>query len=312
MIAVCASRLAAPVASARGEWRILLAAAAICALTGCATIPYEYIPNIEDPTTLRLGPGELQIERGKPVVVVDALGHYLFSLPSKIILWNWRVDNHDISVETEGKLRQYLQDNNLNNVKIRLNQYAPGAEWRRLGRNNGMPGFFRYVFGGMSLVYYTILPGRLLGGDHYNPYTNTINLFSDHRAIALHEAGHAKDFALRPRAFRGWYSLLRSLPLIPLYQEALATGDAIAYDRTNAHARDEKNDYKILYPAFCTYIAGEGLQWVPTEWWMEYAIQAVAVIPGHIYGRIKAAFVRERPERMLRDRPFAAAGAVAP
>ena len=53
-------------------------------------------------------------------------------------------------------------------------------------------------------MFYTAFPERIFaafpfigGGDHYNPYTNTINIYSDHRAIVLHEGGHAKDFARR-------------------------------------------------------------------------------------------------------------------
>ncbi|HLC16801.1 MAG TPA: hypothetical protein VJL89_11320 [Thermodesulfovibrionia bacterium] len=30
---------------------------------------------------------------------------------------------------------------------------------------------------------------------------------------------------------------------------------------------DEKADYKILYPAYGTYIAGEGLNWISTPFW---------------------------------------------
>ena len=60
--------------------------------------------------------GETQIERGRPNVVIDGLGHYLFSLPSKLILWNWQVDNHDIPEDVEQHLAAYLQANGLHNV----------------------------------------------------------------------------------------------------------------------------------------------------------------------------------------------------
>lgn len=263
----------------------------------CAKVPYEYGSNIEGKYTLLLREGEPQIERGKPVPVLDGIGHYFFSLPSKIILWNWRVCNHKITEETEQKIKQYLEDNDLHNVKVRLNQYEPRAEWRRLARNRDMPGFWRFTFGTLSLVYYTVFPERLfagfIGGDHYNPYTNTINIYSDHKSIGLHEAGHSKDFAPKPRAFKGWYAFLYGLPGIALYHEAIATGDAIGYNIAKELILDQKADYKILYPAYATYIAGAGLDYaaifMPISAAIQYGAMFTASIVGNVTGRIKAA-----------------------
>jgi len=260
---------------------------------GCARVPYVPGRNIETGDMSRLPPGEPQIERGRPAPFADELASWTLGLPSKIILWNTRVDNHDISPATEAKLRQYLADNDLRSVKVRLNQYAVGDEWRRLFSSRSMHGFWRYTLGVLSVASYTAFPGRAFGGDNYNPYTNTINLYSDHKGVALHEAGHAKDFA--GRHHKGAYSAIRLLPLVALYQEGIATGDAIGYDRDKGLSHDEKADYKILYPAYCTYIAGEGLRWVQVEAWVQYAIQIVACVPGHVVGRIKAATVRHRP-----------------
>jgi len=284
----------------------LFALFALFWLMGCASIPYHYTRNVEDRFVLKLEPAELQIERGRPVWLVDALGHYILSLPSKILLLNWRVDNHKVSSETEKKLQAYLLDNDLENVKVRLNQYAPGAEWRRLIRNPWMQGGWRYTLGVLTMVYYTILPGRLFGGDNYNPYTNTINIYSDHKAIVLHEAGHARDFTKQTRGFRGVYAFLRIFPLVPLYHEKQATSDAIGYDWDKLLYDDLKADYKILYPAYCTYIAGEGLRWVQTSYWIQYAVMFAAVIPGHIVGRIKAATIEpsESPAPNHTDKPM--------
>ncbi len=273
---------------------VLLLVIVVCA-SGCATVPYEYGRDLDTPLTLRLQANESQVERGQPVGWLDGLGHYFFSLPSKFILWNWQVDNHAIEQDTEDVLAKYLAANDLGNVKVRLNQYAPGAEWRRLIRNREMPAFFRYTLGAISTSLYTILPGRLFGGDNYNPYTNTINLYSDVPAIALHEGGHAKDFAeKRNRHWKGWYSFLRILPLTPLYQEAVASNDAISYAVEENLVEKEKEAYKILYPAYATYVAGEGLRWINIEPWIQFAAQFTLALPGHVIGRIKAAVV-DRP-----------------
>jgi hypothetical protein len=154
--------------------------------------------------------------------------------------------------------------------------------------------------GVVTTSVYTVLPDRFfagfLGGDNYNPYTNTINLYSDNPAVALHEAAHAKDFAAKSRGFRGWYALMRLLPLMPLWQEARATSDAVGYTIEEQMDEDRREAYKVLYPAYSTYIAGEGLRWVSLDLWVSYAAQLAVAIPGHITGRIKAALVEDREE----------------
>jgi len=269
------------------SWGVLVA----LALAGCAKVPYRCGQNLEGPKTLRLAPGEPQIERGKKLWLLDGLGHYFFSLPTKLLLWNWRVCNHDIPLEAEAKLKQYLAENSLRNVKVRLNQYSPGGEWSRLVRNRDFNPFWRYVLGAPSWLWYTLFPDRLFAGfpfigtgDHYNPMTNTVHIYSGHKSIILHEAGHAKDFAAQDS--KAIYALLYVLlPGFDLYVEAEATGDAIGYDIANGLTRDEKDDYRILYPAYATYVGSLGgiFFYLP------------AVVCGHVAGRIEASKVKPQP-----------------
>ncbi len=279
-------------------WWLLLITLLVC---GCAAAPYSYTQNIESPEILKLRPSEKQVNRGRPQAFVDGLGHYVFSLPTKLILWNWQVENHHISPETEQRLQKYLAANDLPNVKVRINEYAPGGEWSRLVRNREISGFWRYTLGALATVFYTIFPGRVFGSDQYNPFTNTINLYSDHPSITLHEAAHAKDFA--PREYKGWYAFSRMIPLVPLYQEAIATGDTIGYHQDQVEPEAEKDDYRILYPAYGTYVAGEGLSiasWFgPISYPLKWAIMAGVAIPGHVVGRIKAAQVEDAPPEPL-------------
>ena len=258
----------------------------------CATVPYTYGAAHEGPDIFKKG--EPQISRGKPYAVLDGLGEVL-SLPSKLILWNRDVDRHRVSPETEVALQAYLADNGLDTVKVRLNQYAPGGEWRRLVKNKSVGWFYRYTFGALSVAFYTILPGRLFGGDHYNPFTNTMNIYSDDPAILLHEAGHAKDFARRK--WKGSYALLRAIPFVPLYNEAVATNDAIDYTIDKQQPAAQKDAYKILYPAYGTYVSGEVAAWFggPFSYLESLAVALAGAIPGHIAGRIKAAHVEDEP-----------------
>ncbi len=248
---------------------------------GCASVPYRMATPRYPDKAVQLKDDEPQIERGRPVALVDAIG-FVVGLPSKIILLNMDIDNHRISSRTETFISDYLAFNNLTNVKVRLNQYAPGGEWKRLVRNKRVAWPWRYTIGVISCAFYTLLPGRILGGDNYNPWTDTISIYSDHIAVAVHEGGHAKDFA--KRTYPGWYGFAYMLPLVALHHEAKASNDAISYMRLNGTAQEERDAYMVLYPAYATYIGGSLAQY-----FFENSLVAIAaVIPGHIIGRTKA------------------------
>lgn len=266
--------------------RVLALLAISATLCACAKAPYkprgDVYPNPEPFID------EPQISRGEPNVIADSLGHYLFSLPEKLVLWNWKMGNHDISPETEQAIREYLERNQLKEVKVRLNEYAPLSEFSRLTQNRGVGAGWRYTIGVLAWLYYTLLPGRILGGDAYNPYTNSIYLYSDLPAVGLHEGGHAKDIA--GRNWKGSRAALRILPIVPLFDEARATNDALGYS-LEKDPRLLDSGYKLLYPAYGTYVAGESLGGVPVAGPL---VGAIGAIPGHIMGRIKASRVREK------------------
>ena len=163
--------------------------AAIC---GCATTPYRYGGDYHTEHDAGIKPGESQIERGQRAPVVDTVG-WIVGVPAKIVLLNNRVANHDVSLQTELAMQQYLAKNGLDKVKVRINQYDPAGEWQRLRENESVNWSLRYTVGVLGVACYTVLPGRLFGIGDYNPYTNTINLYSDVPGLALYEAGHAKD-----------------------------------------------------------------------------------------------------------------------
>ena len=257
-------------------------------LAACIRLPYkpggEPYPNPAD------FKDEPQIVRGDPNSTADFLGNYLFSLPEKLIIWNWKMGSHNISPETEQALQTYLKVNNLTEVKVRLNEYAPFGEWKRLTNNEAVGAGWRYSVGVLTWLFYTLLPGRLFGGDNYNPYTNTISLYSDLPVVALHEGGHAKDTARNEN--KGSWAVLRILPIYPLRDEAVASTDAISYVVNEDDLESLKSAYKVLYPAYGTYIGGEAVLFFPG---IRLIIAAAAAIPGHIVGRIKASNVPDPP-----------------
>lgn len=249
---------------------------------------------------------EEPVARGRPRKVIDGIG-WVVGIPSKIVLWDRRVENHRIGPETEAAIREYLADRGLDHVKVRLNQYSPLADWRRLRANRTVGWPLRYTIGTLSVASEALFPGRLLGGDHYNPWTNTIHLYSDVPSIALHEGGHARDFARRD--WPGLYAVAFGLPITELYPEAIATGEALAYlevetpsagrlpDEHAATAGDEPRlaeARRILYPAYGTYVGGAAGQFVGLT--IGLPVYAGAVVAGHATGRAANRFDHDASE----------------
>jgi hypothetical protein len=256
---------------------------ALC-LSGCATVPYRYGVDYIDPRLPAVPfPVEAQIVRGRPNRFLDASdwiwpGSWL----GKLILWDRRVDNHKIGDETESVMQRYLAANELGYVKVRLNAYHVRDEWRRLRSNRSVGAGWRYTLGVLGWLQYTILPGRFFGGDHYNPYSNTINLYSDIPAIAVHEGGHAKDFAARK--WKGTYAVIYIIPLVNLCHEALASNDALGYLRADESPALQYEGYRIMHPAYGSYL-GYNFGLLFPAYDLPIALGMIA--GGHITGRVR-------------------------
>ncbi len=271
--------------------RRAIAALLLPLTAGCATVPYRCGTTYADP---RAGPPlapEAQIVRGRPHWLLDRSdciwpGSWL----GKLVLWDRRVDNHAIRPETEAVLRRYLEINELRQVQVRLNAYHVRDEWRRLVHNRSVGAGWRYTLGVLSWLQYTLLPGRFFGGDHFNPYTNTIHLYSDIPAIAVHEAGHAKDFA--DRRWKGTYAFLYVLPLVSLYHEARATNDALGYLLAEESPALQREGYRILYPAYGTYLGGGLGDFVPV---FGTGVYVAAIVGGHVLGRFQSSAIADPP-----------------
>ncbi len=261
---------------------LLIGLAALGIGTGCKPLSPKQIDAQRIYDSPELVSGGPRIQRGEPRRLVDGAG-WIVGIPSKILLWDRRVDNHDIGVETEATLANYLDANGLDTVRVRLNQYRPGEDWSRLTKNRSVGAPWRYTVGALSVLGETVFPGRIFGGDHFNPYTNTIHLYSDIPAIALHEAGHAKDFARR--RWKGTYAAAYGLPIVPLYHEAVASRDVVAYLETLGTPSEQAEAYRILYPAYGTYVGSAAGSIFPSY---SNPLYLAMVIAGHAMGRYEA------------------------
>jgi hypothetical protein len=103
--------------------------------------------------------------------------------------------------------------------------------------------------------------------------------------------GHLLDFRRRP--YPGLYSLLRLIPGVALYQEFLASRYAVRYlDHIGDHD-EELRAYRILFPAYSTYVLGFLAYLLPNQ-----VIRTIAmpfVILGHVVGNVMA---KQRIDRL--------------
>jgi hypothetical protein len=259
-----------------------LLAILLAVVSGCTPVRYQYAGNFHTEHDAPLKPGEAQIERGRPAPVLDTVG-WVIGIPAKIIMLDRHVDNHDISPETETAIGEYLARNDLDRVKVRVNQYDPGGEWRRLVHNESVAWPLRYTVGTLSVVGYTVLPGRVFGGDGYNPFTNTISLYSDVPSLALYEGGYSKDYA--QREYKGLYAVGHIVPGVGLWQDVQASGDAMRYIQENGMPQDVKAGYRSIYPSFALH-ATEPFSACTTA-----PIVLPALVVGHVSGQVRAACI---------------------
>ena len=226
----------------------------------------------------------VQVVQGQPNAMVDGLG-WVMGIPRKLMLWDARVDNHAVQPETLAEVASYIEFNQLHDVCIRANQYAPVDEWRRLRTNDDISAGWRYTMGSLSVMGYTLLPGRVFGGDQYNPYTNSVYVYSDVPALAIEAAAYAKD--IQTRELPGTYAAVNQLPVVSVWRETISTSDTLEYLASYGSTHDHKEGLAILYPNYGVAVGGSFGSLIGAT----LAFELGGAVVGHISGQHKAAMV---------------------
>lgn len=237
---------------------------------------------------------DVDVERGKPRPIIDGVG-WVMGIPSKLLLWDSRAANHDVSEGTQEKVVDYLSEKDLDGVKVRVNQYDPLGEWKRLRENERVGAGWRYTVGGVYTLGYTLIPGRLFGSDWYNPYTDTIHLYSDIPALGMEQAAYAEDVHSRERP--GGYATVQALPLVSLQHETkskLAVFDYV--DRTGA-PEERAEAREVLYPQMGSEIGGQVGLFVPQ---IAFIPRVAGAALGHLMG-IDATGKLEKQEKEKKE-----------
>lgn len=226
-----------------------------CFCVGCAIAPNR--------------PGQLQalapaasdvtIVYGKPNRIADGIGTAI-GLPARLLTLHPSVNNHEFSDATRTQLVSYLQKNNIADVYVRVNQYDPAGEWRRLRENSRIAPGWKYTVGLLPLTMYTLVPGRIFGGDLYNPFTNSLYINSDIPAVALHEAAYAKD--VRDRQLPGTYAAMNEVPFLALWRHVHGVNEVVAYAQSEQDWDIERETYRVVYPMIGMHLASGGMHTV--------------------------------------------------
>jgi hypothetical protein len=259
------------------RWIWLVVICLICG-NGCATVPYRYSrfrPPEEETQE------EVVFDYGQPQKTLDNIAWFT-GIWSRILSLNSHVNNHDLTDETRAKLTAYLEENDLTDVLVRVNQYDPKGEWRRLKENRRVAAGWKYSAGLVSIAHYTLLPGRVFGGDQYNPFTNTLYINSDVSAVVLHEAAYAKD--IHSQTHPGTYAVFNELPVMSLWRHTKGVNDILGYARTNDDWTVERETYRVVYPQMGVHSMSLTGTFVP--WWEGILFTVAGATAGHITGQV--------------------------
>lgn len=210
---------------------------------GCHSISQ----NSSGPLSYRDPSTRIHVERGRPNKIIDGTGSIL-GTPTKLALWDSRADNHEVSKSTETELLRYMDHNQLNDTLVRINQYNPWGEWKRLGSNDQIHPGWRYTVGVYNGIKYTLLPGRLLGGDWYNPFTNTAHIYSDLAPVAIARTAYAKD--VRSQTQPGAYAASQEIPLVSMIHESRARNETLTYYNQFGDAKQQSEAKRIIEPDY--------------------------------------------------------------
>ena len=234
--------------------------------------------------------------RGRKNILLDGTG-WVMGIPSKILLWNSKVDSHNVSPDVEQALGRYLRANGLTDVKVRINQYDPIGEWKRLLSNRAIHPAFKYTVGAFAVSKYTLVPGRLFGADEYNPFTQSISLYSDRASLALREGAHAKN-AIESR-FPGLWASSMYIPGSPIWVDTLSTREVIRYTQETGDRKLEREAYLVLFPAFGARLGSSATLFLDAG--AGQAAQGSLALVGHAVGRTMAFRVSDTPVDMVKS-----------
>lgn len=178
---------------------------------------------------------------------------FVGSLPTKMMFWSRDMGRYPTKRVVKN-IEDAVQDQDLHGLKIRIGHSEVFEDTARLFNDKEVvkryPGWFRAIVGVPSTLIGETA-AELLRSDYYNPIANTATCYSNIDGIALHEIGHAKDWARLNDDMPTIYTFARALPPVTWYQEWRASFN---YAKQDLSKEKKYHVSRFLIPAFATYI----------------------------------------------------------
>lgn len=154
---------------------------------------------------------------------------------------------------------KYLAANGLNDIQIDVRVYQPREQWERLQSNEDIKPIWKYTGGTLNWLRYSILPMRAFHSDHYDPFTNTLNLNSTQASKAIYESALAKEYQRHRRIGVGAYAILQYVPFVPVYHNGKASSDVLTYSEHHLDGELTDELYPLAYSRLGSTVVSESL-----------------------------------------------------
>lgn len=216
-------------------------------------------------------------------VIMKTVGavRQILTVPAKLTFLDHRVGSGGVSDEVIDKAKEFLHENGLHDVEIKVSTFDPISDCKRICTNPKLDRIGKAA-AIVTYVYTAAFTPEFFTGamDHYNVLTNTVHLATNSMPIALHECGHAKDFvswrsgsvrALNYTSFvsiiNHYFNFLKLPSLITekhintvfswllLRHEAMASLNVIKYLGSQGKEKVLYPTARVLGSAYMTYVA---------------------------------------------------------
>jgi hypothetical protein len=154
-------------------------------------------------------------------------------------------------------------------VQVEFNYYSPRHRWRRLRENEGVAPGWKYTFGTLNWIGYTIVPGRMLGVTRYDPYSNCLEVNNNRAYESLEEAAEAK-LSHRLKYPGLFYSTVGVIPIVDVLPELWSSADIVAYAR-------DRHDWPLEKKAIEGYYVDTALNATSIAFLSPSFLEAIAV-----------------------------------
>ena len=211
--------------------------------------------------------------------------------------------------------QHYLAANGLEDVRIDVDVYSPGEQWRRLVQNEEISPFWKYTGGTLNWLRYTVLPHRVFDRNDYDPFTNTLSLSSAKPLQGLYESAMAKEYLKRRNDLGvGSYAMLQAVPFVPLYHCIRASNDLLTYSDVHLDAELDREVYPMAWNRIASTAVSETLSVVTIAPDNTFFLSSLLRVAGGFAGRItgkaladqkyRTAAGSERPPAIFPPEPF--------